>query len=425
MTNDRQSKSAQRFSRFSRSTYDDVSSSQQATATAEEPSLADLTARALNGHRQPAGRHHAMNGRGEPRHEAGLDQPPPPEPSTFWDETERLTPPAPRQPAMERPQQAAAVAKPGLRRTEAPSLAELPHEAPPPARPEPPAPAEAPVAKVAPPVRKAAQKPAARHSKPKAEGAAGGPGALSRAATTIRDRTGPALTKSAFWLAQNLRRREIRKRYSKLLILGHTRIADRKLEQLFFVPTRKSEVLDPAPDRAIHYDGPVPAAAFRWIMAMMPEDLRQFAFVDVRAGRGRTTLLASKWNFNRILSYEYDPQIFDDLEMNVAQYPRSRMTCRNIDCNRGDIVGISLPNQPCVIYFSGAWREPMMAGVMDYVRDTYRQSPRRIYVILENVAEDTALAKDNIFDPMDPPLADRLKLRLLSPMDFRVYRSSV
>jgi hypothetical protein len=62
---------------------------------------------------------------------------------------------------------------------------------------------------------------------------------------------------------------------------------------------------------------------------------------------------------------------------------------------------------------------------MDYVRDTYRQSPRRIYVILENVAEDTALAKGNIFDPMEPPLADRLKLRLLSPMDFKVYRSSV
>ncbi len=420
MTNDRQSKSAQRFSRFSRSTYDDVSS-RQAGAAAEEPSLADLTARALNGHRQPAGRHHAMNGHGAPHHETGLDQqPPPPEPSTFWDETERLTPPAPRQPAMDRPQQAAAVAKPALRRAEAPPRTELPHEVPPRARPEPPAPPEASVAEAAPPVSKAA----ARRRKPKPEAAAPGPGVLSRLAATMRHRTGPALTKSAFWLAHNLRRREIRKRYSKLLILGHTRIADRKLEQLFFVPTRKSEVLDPAPDRAIHYDGPVPAAAFRWVMKMMPEDLRQFAFVDVRAGRGRTALLASKWSFNRILAYEYDPQTFDDLEMNVAQYPRSRMTCRNIDCNRGDIVGISLPNQPCVIYFSGAWREPMMAGVMDYVRDTYRQSPRRIYVILENVAEDTALAKDNIFDPMDPPLADRLKLRLLSPMDFRVYRSS-
>ncbi|MGF1622538.1 MAG: hypothetical protein ACFCUR_18245 [Rhodomicrobiaceae bacterium] len=427
MTNDRQPKSAQRFSRFSRSNYDDLSS-QQATAAAEEPSLADLTARALNGQRQPAGRHHAMNGRGAPRRESGLDQPPPPEPSTFWDETERLTPPEPpRQPTMDRPKQAATVVRPAPRRAEAPSGAELPHGAPPRARPEPLAPleAEAPVGEPARPIRKVAEKPAAKRRKPKAENADRGPGALSRAATTMRERTGPALTKSAFWLAQNLRRREIRKRYSKLLVLGHTRIADRKLEDLFFVPTRKSEMIDPAPDRAIHYDGPVPAAAFKWIMTMMPEDLRQFAFVDVRAGRGRTALLASRWNFNRILAYEYDPQVFDDLEMNVAQYPRSRMTCRNIDCCRGDIVGISLPNQPCVIYFSGAWREPMMAGVMDYVRDTYRQSPRRIYVILENVAEDTALAKDNIFDPMDPPLADRLKLRLLSPMDFKVYRSSV
>jgi hypothetical protein len=111
--------------------------------------------------------------------------------------------------------------------------------------------------------------------------------------------------------------------------------------------------------------------------------------------------------------------------MNVAQYPRSRMTCRNIDCHRGDVDGISLPDQPCVIWFSGAWREQMIGEIMNYVRDTYRQSPRRIYIVLENTGNDTALAGDNIFDAVEPPLAERVKLRLLSPMDFKVYRSLV
>jgi 16S rRNA G966 N2-methylase RsmD len=249
------------------------------------------------------------------------------------------------------------------------------------------------------------------------------PGAFSRAFKAARAKVGPALVNSAFWLAHNLRRREIRKRYNKALVFGHTRVADRSLEKLFFVPTLKSQSIDPAPERGIHYDGPVPASVFNWAMALLPEDLRQFAFIDVHAGRGRTALLAAKRNFNRIIAYEYDNQIFDDLSMNIAQFPRSLMACRNIDCYRGDVDGILLPDQPCVIYFSGAWREQMIPGVMNYVRQTYRKSPRRIYVILENVDDDTAIERDDIFQKLEPALAERLKLRLLSPMDFRVYRT--
>jgi hypothetical protein len=44
-------------------------------------------------------------------------------------------------------------------------------------------------------------------------------------------------------------------------------------------------------------------------------------------------------------------------------------------------------------------------------------------VILENVAAETALAAGKIFDPLEPPIAQRMKLRLLSPVDFRIYRS--
>jgi hypothetical protein len=187
----------------------------------------------------------------------------------------------------------------------------------------------------------------------------------------------------------------------------------------------KSQSIDPAPDRGIHYDGPIPAAVFDWVMSMVADDPRPFAFIDIRAGRGRTSLLAARRNFNRILAYEWDEPLYEDLRMNIAQYPRSLMACRNIDCYRGDVAGISLPDQPCVIYFSGAWREQLIPGVMNYVRQTFRQSPRRIYVILENVTEETVLGGDEIFGRLEPALAERLKLRLLSPMDFRVYRTTM
>jgi hypothetical protein len=421
MTNERRPKPQQRYSRFSRSTYDDV----LPPPPPEEASLTDIAMRALNGHRQPAAERAAPEA--ALRSDRGWPQPPPPEPSAFWEELE--SPPPAARPEPEPEHDAPPAAAPSLVSTPPEiELKPLPRETPPaPPRRDRLAERTARTPKTPPGVPAAEPKLQGKRLRRRTAKAAEktGLGVLTKATTAVRTKAAPALVNGAFWLAHNLRRREIRKRYNRLLVLGYTKILDRKLEQLFFVPTRKAEIVDPDPDRGVHYDGPVPSAVFEWVMKLMPDDLRQFAFIDIRAGRGRTSLLASKSNFNRIVAYEYDADAFDDLQMNVAQYPRSRMTCRNIDCHRGDVDGISLPDQPCVIWFSGAWREQMIGEIMNYVRDTYRQSPRRIYIVLENTGNDTALAGNNIFDAVEPPLAERLKLRLLSPMDFKVYRSLV
>jgi hypothetical protein len=248
--------------------------------------------------------------------------------------------------------------------------------------------------------------------------------AAVRVANVVRDKAGPVVTKSALWLPPNFRRREVRKRYGEALVFTHNKVLDRRLEKLFFVPTLKTAVTNPAPERGILYDGPVPSAVFTWALAAMPQDLREYAFIDFRAGRGRTVLLAAKRDFERIIGFEYDAELFDDLQMNIAQYPRSEMVCRNIDCYRGDLDGIRIPDQPSVLYFSNAWREDMLSGVMDYVRQTYRDSPRRMYVMLENADETVALPKDGIFHRFEPGISERTKLKLLSPMEFQFYRTA-
>ncbi len=407
MTSDRPRRPEQRYSRFSRTSYDDV----LPPHPPEEPSLTEIAARALNANREPRPSRYP----GDERRSAqqGSDQPPPPEPSPYWQQEREPSAPPPLPSGQQMPPQPPRPAgrQPYPERHPENRVVEFPSP-----------PGGAPMlADAGSPTSDAL--PSRKPDRP--EKVRTGPGVASRVWTLVRTKAAPAVINSAMWLARNLRRREIRKRYSHALVFGHTRIADRKLEGLFFVPTRKAEIIDPAPERGIHYDGPVPASVFNWVMSMMPSDLRQFAFIDMHAGRGRASLLASKWNLNRIIAYEYDPQIFDDLQMNVAQYPRSRMICRNIDCLRGDVDGIRLPDQPCIIYFSSAWREQMIPGIMSYVRETYRQSPRRVYVVLENVDDQTVLAGDNIFDQIEPPLAERMKLKLLSPMDFRIYRSLV
>lgn len=408
MTTDGPRQNSQRFSRFSRANLDDV----LPPPPREEPSLTDIAIRALNGHPEPSPR-------GRPPVD-GWHQPPPPEPEpgTHWREADETPRQQGRSLNDQRPQ-----ARPGAPMQpvdlDEPSPRQLRDAPPAPPRQE--RPPSHPAAEATP----AAEPASRRKRKPEPDTGPKQPGAFSRALTAARAKAGPALVNSAFWLARNLQRREIRKRYSRALVLTHGKIVDRKLEKLFFVPTAKSAVINPAPERGIHYDGPVPSAVFNWIMSAMPDDLRQFAFIDIRADRGRSSLLASKWKFNRILAYEYDPQVFDDLQMNVAQFPRSLMACRRIDCHRGDVDGIALPVQPCIIYFSGAWRERMIPGVMDYVRDTYRQSPRPIYVVLENADDETGLAEDKIFERIEAPLTQRMQIKLFSPMDVRIYRSVI
>jgi hypothetical protein len=240
-----------------------------------------------------------------------------------------------------------------------------------------------------------------------------------------RTKAGPAMIQAGFWLAQNLRRKEIRRRYGKALALTHGRLLDRRLEQHFFIPSLKAERFAPDPERGILYEGPVPATAFNWVMSALPQDLREYAFVDFRAGLGRAMLLASQRRFERIIGYEYTPAAYDDLQMNIAQFPRSKMLCRDVQCHRGDRTGVSIPDQPCVLYVANAWREDFLGNIMTYLGDSYRHKPRRLFLILENVDDKVALPKDDIFYRLDIPLAEKLKLGLLSPMDFQLYRTLV
>ena len=51
--------------------------------------------------------------------------------------------------------------------------------------------------------------------------------------------------------------------------------------------------------------------------------------------------------------------------------------------------------------------------------------PRRLYIVLENTDDKLMLPPDEFFQRMDLPLAEKLKLRLFSPIDFQLYRTAL
>jgi len=216
----------------------------------------------------------------------------------------------------------------------------------------------------------------------------------------------------------------LRRTYLKMLAPAHRLYRDRHVEKLLFKPTPARQTATPeGPDAGFIYDGPIPGQVLDWVINDLDITLRECAFVDVRAAHGRTLLYAAMHGFDRVIGYEYNAHSFEDAQLNISQFPRTFMKCRDVECRRGDQGDIVIPDQPLVIFFPNAGRERFLSLMLDHVSASYRLNPRRIFVIMENAPEIAVFGHEDIFYEAKMPIATRLKLKLFSPVDIRVYRS--
>lgn len=248
---------------------------------------------------------------------------------------------------------------------------------------------------------------------------------LRSALTAAKGRAQPnRVAKSAFRRAVNTPS-ALRRTYLRMLAPAHKLVHDRHVEKLLFRPSVAA--VSPAPGKGGEeiYQGPIPGRVLDWIIEDLDVTLRESAFVDFRAGNGRTLLYAAMHDFERVIGYEYNPATHEDAQLNVGQFPRTLMKCRDVECRRGDQADIAIPRQPLVLFFPNAGRERFMSLILDHVSASYRTAPRRMYLVMENPGEMPALGHDDIFYEVKLPLATGLKLKLFSPVNIGVYRSIV
>ncbi len=218
----------------------------------------------------------------------------------------------------------------------------------------------------------------------------------------------------------------LRRTYLRMLAPAHMLYRDRHVEKLLFkasAVTPLKALRQPDPDTI--YDGPTPGKVLDWVIEDLDLTLRECAFVDFRAGNARTLLYAAMHDFERVIGYEYTEAAYDDAQLNVSQFPRTYMKCRDVEVRRGDRGDIVIPDQPLVLFFPKAAKERFLSLMLYHVSASYRVNPRRIYIVMENPGTAGAEGYDDIFEEVKLPVATRLKLKLFSPVDIRVYRSLV
>ncbi len=227
-------------------------------------------------------------------------------------------------------------------------------------------------------------------------------------------------------LRRGLRPHDWRCRYLAALSVIHRHAFDRRIERLLFIKTSgpySGVETGEEGRKTFRYRGPIPGKVLNWGLSALPSDLKRYAFVDFRAGNGRTLLLAAARNFEHATGYASDSENCAVLEMNLAQYSRSYMTCRDVRALRGDRDGISIPAQPAVLFFPDSLNAGHLGAVLSYLPMSLRLNPRPIYLIFENSGPECGLDQIHLFRKVPLPALNRIKARLFSPSNIAVYKS--
>jgi hypothetical protein len=109
--------------------------------------------------------------------------------------------------------------------------------------------------------------------------------------------------------------------------------------------------------------------------------------------------------------------------MNLAQYPRSYLSCRDVRAMRGDRDGVFIPPQPAVLFFPDSLTAGHLGVVLSYVASSLRQEPRPIYLIFENSGRERGYEQMELFEKAPLPAINRAKALLFGPVRVAVYRS--
>ena len=240
----------------------------------------------------------------------------------------------------------------------------------------------------------------------------------------------PRLYQGGRWLRRRLHPSSLVRDYRRGLLLVHKLGPDRSIERHFFVRTSKTVPLSlvrvPHQLRRTGHDyRPTPRLVFKWAMEMLPEDVARYAFVDYGAGRGRALLMASHYPFEKITGAEIGAELFDACLLNTAQYPRSLMKCRDVECEHLSAMRLEDPDQETVFFLNNPFNQVMLERVIGKVTRSYKQDPRRIYVICVDINERALFEETGIFHEVAIPWRQRLKLAALSPYSIAIYRSVV
>lgn len=138
---------------------------------------------------------------------------------------------------------------------------------------------------------------------------------------------------------------------------------------------------------------PTDPALFREMMAALPIDFREFTFVDLGSGKGRTLLMASEYPFRRILGVELIAELHDTAEKNIREYRSPTQRCPQIESVLADARQFEMPAEPLVLYLFNPLPKDALAEVLERLEKSLERNPRPVWIVYHNPLLETVFGE--------------------------------
>jgi SAM-dependent methyltransferase len=122
-------------------------------------------------------------------------------------------------------------------------------------------------------------------------------------------------------------------------------------------------------------------------------NFRDFTFIDLGSGKGRTLLMASDYPFRRILGVELLPSLHEISRQNLRQYKNEAQKCFGLEAICADAGEFSFPDEPLVLYLFNPLPESGMRRVVLNLEQSLGRHPRPVYVLYHNPLLEHVLAE--------------------------------
>jgi hypothetical protein len=127
-------------------------------------------------------------------------------------------------------------------------------------------------------------------------------------------------------------------------------------------------------------------------------DFREFIFIDLGSGKGRTLLMAGDYPFRRIVGVELLPALHLAAQENLEKYRGASQKCFAIESVCGDAAEFIFPAEPTVLFLFNPFPEAGFRRVIGNLERSLQEHPRKVFVIyhnplLENLLHNVAVMK--------------------------------
>ncbi len=121
--------------------------------------------------------------------------------------------------------------------------------------------------------------------------------------------------------------------------------------------------------------------SFDFMMQSLPRNLARYTFVDIGAGKSRTLLLASRYNFAKIVGVEFAKELAACARRNIASFHCERQSCRDLTVVEADATQFDFPDTPLVLFFYNPFSQNVFDAVLKNIVASLRTHKRDCYIV--------------------------------------------